>query len=77
MPTINRPLIGLNNNDEHNEALVNRQMKNDKNHDAPRMYASIPIGYTVVVQHEDGGMWTHGIMEGRGNHNHNDRLYAI
>ena len=27
MPIINRPLIGLNNNDEHSEALIKRQTK--------------------------------------------------
>ena len=46
MPIIHRPLIGLNNDDKHYEALVKRQMKNDKNHNSPRMYASIPIGST-------------------------------
>ena len=33
MPTINRPPIGVNNDDGHYEALVKRQAKNDKNHD--------------------------------------------
>ena len=56
MPIINRPLIGLNKDYEHYEAFVKRKMKNDKNHDTPRMCASIPIGSTVVVHCEDGGL---------------------
>ena len=77
MPITNRPPIGLNNSDEDYEALVKRQTKNDKNHDTPRMYAPIPIGSTVAVQHEDGGPWTHGTVESKGSHNHNDRSYTI
>ena len=50
MSIINRPLIGLNNNDDHYEALIKRQMKNDKNHDTPRIYAAIPIVATLAVQ---------------------------
>ena len=77
MPIINRPPIGLNNDDEHYEALVKRQMKNDNNHDTPRKCAFISIGSTVVVQHEYVGPWTHGTEEGMGEHNHNDRSYTI
>ena len=77
MPIVNRPPIGLNNVDEHYEALIKRQMKNDKNHDTPRIYASIPIGSTVVAQHKDGELWTHGTVESKGNHNHNGMAYTI
>ena len=49
MPTINRPSIGVNNND-HYEALFKRQTKNDTNHDTSRNYVLIPIGSTVAVQ---------------------------
>ena len=52
MPIINRPPVGSDNNDKHYEALVKRQMKNDKSHDASRKYAAIPVGSTVVVQHK-------------------------
>ena len=76
MPIINGPPIGLNNDNEHYEALNMRQMKNDKIHDTSRMYVSIPIGSTVVVQCEDGGSWTHGTVESKGDHNHNDRSYT-
>ena len=38
---------------------------------------SLPIGYTVAVQCEDGGLWTHGMIEGKGDHNHHDRSYHI
>ena len=60
MPIINRPPVGLNNDDEYHEALVKKQMKDDKNHDTPRMFASIPIRSTVVVQCKDAGPWTMG-----------------
>ena len=63
IPIINRPLIGLNSDSDHYEALVRRQAKNAKNHDTSRIYASIPIGSTVSVQHEDWGLWTHGTVE--------------
>ena len=33
MPTINRPSIGANNDDEHYETLVKRKTKNVRNHD--------------------------------------------
>ena len=49
MPILSRPLISTNNDDEHNEALVKRCTKKDKNHDTSRNYDFIPIGYTVVV----------------------------
>ena len=77
MPIINRPLISLNNDDNHHEALIKRQVKSDKNHDTPRTYASIPIGSTVVVQHEDAGPSTHGTVESKGDHNHNCRSNTI
>ena len=51
-------------------------MKNDKNHDTPRIYASVPIGSTVVVQYEDGRLWAHGTVENKGDHNHNGRPYT-
>ena len=77
MPMINRPHIGLNNGDEHYEALVKRQMKKGKNHGTLQSYASIPIGSTVAVQCKDGAPWTHGIIEGGSSHNHNNRSYTI
>ena len=53
MPIISRPLVGRYKDEEHYEALVKRQTKDDKNQDTPRNYVSIPMGSTVVVQHED------------------------
>ena len=76
LPTINRSLIGVNNNDEHDEALVKRQAKSDKNHDTPRNHALIPIGSTISVKGEDGGLCTHGTIVGQGDHNHIDRSYT-
>ena len=37
----------------------------------------IPLGSTVVVQREDGRLWTHGIVVNTGNHNHHDRSYIV
>ena len=77
MPIINRALIGINNDDEHYRALVKRQMKNDKNHDPPRNYASIPTVSTIEVQCKDGGPWNHETIERKGNHNHINISYTI
>ena len=77
MPIINRPSIGLKNDDKNYESLIKSQMKNDKNHNTPRIYASIPIGSTVEVQCKDEGPWTLGRVESKGNHNHNGRSYTI
>ena len=77
MPIINRPLVNSSNDNEHYEVLVKRQTKNDKNHDTSRIYASFPLGSTVVVQWEDGGLQTHGTVVGRPDHNHNNRSYII
>ena len=52
-------------------------MKNDKNHDASRNYPSIPVGCVVVVQLEEDGPWTHGTVEGKEDHNQNNRYYTI
>ena len=38
---------------------------------------SIPIGSTVVVQWEDGRLWIHGAILGKGDHNHRNRSYKI
>ena len=77
MPIISRLLAGVNNDEEHYEALVNRQTKNDKNQGTPRNHVSIPTGCTVAVQHEDGVPWTHGTVEGKGDHNYHKRSYNI
>ena len=52
-------------------------MKSIINKGTHRNYFSIPIGSTVAVQCEDGGSWTHGTIEGKGNHNHHQRSYNI
>ena len=57
--------------------LVNKQTKDDKIQGTPRKYVSILIGSTVMVQCEDGGPWTHGTIEGKGNHIHHERFYNV
>ena len=74
---MSRLLIDVNTYEECYEGLVNRQTKDDKNQGIPRNYVFIPTGSTVAVQHEDGGLWTNGTVEGKGNHNHHDRSYNI
>ena len=37
-----------------NKALVERQTKNDRNHDTPRNYTFISIGSTLAGQWNDG-----------------------
>ena len=59
--------------DEHYEALVNRQTRNDKIYDTFRKYVSFSLGFTVVVQQEDGGLLTYIIVVEKGNHNHSNR----
>ena len=64
MPIINRLSINANNEDEHFEALVNKQTRNEKNYDISRNYDSFSIGSTVAVV-------------GRDVHNHSNRSYMI
>ena len=75
MPVINRLPMGIDNDDEHHKVLIIRQTKDDK--DTSKHFVSLPMGSTVVVQWEDGGSWTHGMTEGKDNHNHHDRSYYI
>ena len=49
---------------------MQRQGKNDPNNDSSQVFVSIPIESTVAVQEEDEGLWTHGTIVGKGNHNH-------
>ena len=57
--------------------IIRRQNRNDKGKDTSKSFVSLPIGSTVAVQGEDGGPWTHGTIEAKGNHNHHNRLYKI
>ena len=66
LPVINRPSVGIDNDQEHYGAIVKRQMKGDKGRDTPKMYVSILIVSAVVVQLEYGGPWTHSTIEGKG-----------
>ena len=77
MPIINRPLVGIGNDEEHHKVMIIRQTKKDKDKDSSKNFVFIPIGSTVMVQQEDGGPWTHGTIEGKGDQNHHDRLCHI
>ena len=77
MPMIDRKPVSVDNDDEHHIKFMHRQSKNDTNSDASQVFASIPIGSTVAVQWEDGGPWTHGMIVGRGKHNHHNWSYNI
>ena len=50
MPIINRPIVGIDNDQEHYKVITKRQMKDDKSKGTPKIYVSIPIGSTLVVQ---------------------------
>ena len=50
MPKINRIPINLGNNDDHYEALVKRQIRNDRNYDTARNYDLFLKGSTVAVK---------------------------
>ena len=77
MPVVNRPPIGSDNDKEHHNVLINRQCRNDKDNDTSKHFHPLPIGSTVAVKCEDGGPWTHGTIEEKGNHNHHNRSYKI
>ena len=47
---INRPPVGIDNEHEHYEVIVKRQMKDDKGRDTIKMYVSMPIWSTVALQ---------------------------
>ena len=46
-------------------------------HNISRSYDSFSIEYTIVVQQEDGGVWTHGTVVERDDNNHSNRSYMI
>ena len=77
MPILNRIPISSDNDDNHYEVLVKRQIRNDKNYDTARNYDLFSIESTLVVQQEDGGAWTHGTIVGTDNHSHINRSYTI
>ena len=51
--------------------------KNDRSCDTSSNYASFSLGSTVGIQWEDGGLWSHGRVIGRGNHDCGNRLFMI
>ena len=40
MPVINRPLIGIDNDDDHHKVIIKRQTKNDKDKDTSKNFVS-------------------------------------
>ena len=50
MPVLDRKPVSVDNDDEHHKKHIRRQGKNDPNNDTSQVFASIPIGSTVVVQ---------------------------
>ena len=75
MPVLDQKTIGKDCDDKHHSKLLDWQHQN--NNDATPVFASLPIGSSVVVQQEDGRLWTHGTVVGTGDHNHHDRAYTI
>ena len=54
MPILYRIAINLDNDEDHYEALVKRQARNDKNYDKARNYDLFSIGSTVPVKKRMG-----------------------
>ena len=77
VPIINRIPINSDNDEDHYEALVRRQTRNNKNYDAARNYDLFSLGSTVAVQQEDGGPVTHGTIVAIGSHHHSKRSYTV
>ena len=77
IPVIDRKLVSVENDDKHHKNVMHRQGKNNPNNDASPVFLSIPIGSTVVVQWKDRGLWTHGTIVGKGNHNYHNQSYKI
>ena len=50
MPVMDRPPINIDNDDEHHQTSMHRQGKNDRANDTSKIFMSLPIGSTVVVQ---------------------------
>ena len=71
MPVLDCKPIGHDHDDDHYGMLIDRQDKN--NNDTPPVFSYIPIGSAVVVQREDGRLWTNG----SGYYNHHGRSYVI
>ena len=72
MPVLDGKPVSGDNDDENHSKLVHRQHKSNRYNDASPIYASIPIGSTVVVQQEDGGPWTHRTIVGEGDPIHHN-----
>ena len=75
MPVLEHKPVGQECDDKHHRKLVDRQNKN--NNDSSPVFAFLSIGSAVVVQHKDGGPWTHGTIVGTSDHNHHDCAYTI
>ena len=77
MPVVDRKPFNIYNDDDHHKNVMHRWGKNDQNNDTSIIFMSFPIGSTVAVQHEDGGLWTQGTIIGKGNNNLHNRSYKI
>ena len=50
-----------------------KDKQKNKKHDTGKIYSFIPIEFSVAIQQEDGGPQTHGVIVGKGHHNHDNR----
>ena len=66
MLVISMPPVNTDIDDEHHKTLVQRQVNAYKNYDTVRNSNSVPVGSTVAVEREDGGLWTHGATVDKG-----------
>ena len=56
MHVIDGKPVSIDNDDEHHKKLMHRQGKNDLNNETSQAFIFIPIGSTVAVHWEDGGL---------------------
>ena len=75
MPVLDCKPVRQDCDDDHHSKLIDRQHKNDN--DTPTVFPYIPIVSAVVVQQEDSGPCTPGMVIDIGNHNHHSRSYTI
>ena len=75
MPVLDCKPVGQDCEVDHYGKFIDRQHKNDN--DTPPVFPYIPIGPAVVVQQEDGRLWTHGMIVDVGNHIRHGRSYTI
>ena len=77
LPQVNRKPTSVNADIEYYEALKAYHDKYLKGSDTQEDSHYFPLGSTLAVQYEDGGLWMHGVTEEASNTDHNRWSYII